>query len=154
MRLVERIRCKLFPVAPNLFQNFRVVPVLLSARNEFRLHLIQFVAKLLTHGLTQGVGFTAGKVGQQTREQHHLLLINRNAIGIFQILFHDRQIVFDRLTSLFTVDKVGDVVHRSRTIQGIHGNQILERTGFEFAKIFLHTRRFELECTDGTALAI
>ena len=116
--------------------------------------MIQLVPQFLTHRLTQGIGLTTGKVGKQTGEQHHLLLIDRNTISVFQILLHNRNIVLDRLASLFTVNEIGYVVHRSRTIKGVHRNQVLERTRFQFAQILLHTRRFELERTDGAPVAI
>ena len=66
MRLVESIRRKLFPVRPNLFENFRVVSVLTSTLDKFRLHVIQLVTQLLTHCLTKSIGLTACKVRQQT----------------------------------------------------------------------------------------
>ena len=154
MRLIEGVGSKFFPVCPDLFQNLRIMTVFLTSLDKLRLHMIQLVAQLLTHRLTQGIRFTTGKVGKQTRQQHHLLLIDSNTVCIFQILLHDGNIVLDRLTSLLTVDKVGDIIHRSRTVKGIHGNQILERSRLKFTKIFLHTSRFELERTDGSTLTI
>ena len=66
VRFVERIRGKLFPVGPNLFKYFRVMPVLASAFDKLRLHVIQLITQLLTHRLTKGIGLTTGKVRQQT----------------------------------------------------------------------------------------
>ena len=114
MRFVKRIRCKLFPVGPDFLQHLRVMSVLLSTFNELRLHVIQLVTQLLTHGLTQGIRFTTRKVGQQARQQHHLLLIHCNTIRILQVFLHNRDIVLNRLPAVFTVDEVRNVVHRSR----------------------------------------
>ena len=55
---------------------------------------------------------------------------------------------------MLTVDKVGDVIHRTRTIQGIHRNQILEGRRLQLTQIFLHTRRLKLERTHGATSTI
>ena len=128
--------------------------VLLSARNEFRLHVVQLVTQFLTHRLTQGIGLTTGEVRQQTRQKHDLLLVDRNTVGILQILLHDGDVILDGLASPLTVDEVGDIIHRTRTVEGIHGNQILESARLQLTQIFLHTGRFKLERTDGAAVAI
>ena len=154
MRLVERIRSELLPVAPDFLQNLRVVSVLLSTLDELGLHVVQLVAQLLSHRLTQGVTLTTGEVRQQTGEQHDLLLIDRDAVGVLQILLHDGDVVFDGLASVFAVDEVGDVVHRSRTVKGVHGDEVLERGRLELAQVLLHARRLELERTDGASLAV
>ena len=154
MRFVKRIRCKLFPVGPDFLQHLRVMSVLLSTFNKFRLHVIQLVTQLLTHGLTQGIRFTTRKVGQQARQQHHLLLIHRNTVRILQVFLHNRNIVLNRLPAVFTVDEVRNVIHRSRTVKGVHGNQILKRTGLKLAQVLLHTRRFKLEGSDSSPFTI
>ena len=154
MRLVEGVGSKLLPVGPYLFQYLGVVSVLLSAGDEFGFHVVQLVAQLLTHGLTQGIRFASGKVGQQTRKKHDLLLVDGDAVRILQVLFHDRYIVLDGLASLLTVDEVGDVVHRSRSVEGVHGNQVLESAGLQLAQVLLHTGRFKLEGSDGTSVAV
>ena len=126
MRLVESIRCKLLPVSPNLFEHLRIVSVLASAFNEFGFHVIQLVTQLFTHRLTQGIRLTTGEVGQQTGQKHHLLLIYRNTVCIFQILLHNGNIILNRFPPMLTVDKVRDVIHRPRTVEGVHRNQVLE----------------------------
>ena len=55
---------------------------------------------------------------------------------------------------MLTCNEVGYIVHRSRTIQGIHGYKILERRWLKLTQIFLHTCRFKLESTDSAPLAI
>ena len=154
MRFVKRIRCKLFPVGPDFLQHLRVMSVLLSTFNELRLHVIQLVTQLLTHGLTQGIRFTTRKVGQQARQQHHLLLIHCNTIRILQVFLHNRDIVLNRLPAVFTVDEVRNVVHRSRTVKGVHGNQILKRTGLKLTQVLLHTCRFKLEGSDSPPFTV
>jgi hypothetical protein len=68
MRFIERIRSKLFPVRPDLFQNLWVVSVFLSAFQKEWFQVIKLIFQLFTHGFTQGITLAAGKIGQQTRE--------------------------------------------------------------------------------------
>ena len=42
------------------------MPVLASAFDKLRLHVIQLITQLLTHRFTKGIGLTTGKVRQQT----------------------------------------------------------------------------------------
>ena len=148
VRLVEGVRCKLNPILPNLFENFFVVSVCCSTLQELRLQLHQFCQNLLTHSLTQGVCLASCEVGKESRKQHHLLLIYRNSVSIFEILLHNRNIIDDRCATVLTVDKVRNIVHRSRTIESIHRNQILENRRLQLAKILLHTIGLELECSE------
>ena len=109
--------------------------------------MVHLVDQLLTHRFTQSVTLATGEVCQQTRQKHDLFLIDCNAVSIFQIFFHYGNIILDRLTSVLTVDKVGNVVHRSRTIQGVHGDQVFKLGRLQLLQIFLHTCRFKLECS-------
>ena len=154
MRLVEGVGGKLLPVGPDLLQNLRIVSVLHAAIDKLRLHGVNDILLLLTHGLTQGVALTTGEVGQLTRQQHHLLLIHRDTIGILQVLLHTVDIVLDLLTSVLTGNEGRDIVHRSWTVEGIHGDEILEHGGMQFTQVFLHTCRLKLERADGLSLLI
>ena len=55
---------------------------------------------------------------------------------------------------MLALDEVGDVLHGSRTVQGIHGYEVLESGGLKLAEIFLHTGRLELERADGASGAV
>ena len=48
---------------------------------------------------------------------------------------------------MFTINKIRDIIHRSRTIKGIHGNQIFECRRLQFAQVLLHTSEFKQEDT-------
>ena len=152
--LVEGVGSKLLPVAPNLVEYLGVVPVLLSALDELGLHLVYDVLLLLTHGLTQGVRLTTGEVGQLAREEHHLLLVYGDTVGVLEVLLHTGNVVLNGLAAVLTVNEVGDVVHRTRTVQRVHGDEVLEGRGLQLAQVLLHTGRLELERTDGLAFAI
>ena len=154
MRFVEGIRGELLPVGPYLLQNLRVVAVLAAALDELGLQVIQFVLELLTHGLAQRVRLAAGETRQKARQQHDLLLIYRDAVCILQVFLHQVYVVDDGFAAVLAVDEVGNVIHRPRTVEGVHGDQILEGRGFQLAQVFLHAGRLELERTDSASVTV
>ena len=154
MTLVKGVRSKLFPVFPNLVEHFLWVSVFHSALVEQRFQLIHLRNKFLTHCLSQRVALSASKVGQLPRQQHHLLLIHRNAVRIFKILLHARDVVLHLRWVAFTRNEVGNVVHWPRTIKGVHGNEVFKHRGLQLAQVFLHASRLKLERPDGSSLAI
>ena len=154
MRLVERIGCELLPVCPDLIQHLGVVAILFTALNEFRLHGVDNILFLLTHSLTQRIALTTGEVGQLTGQQHHLLLIDGDAIGVLEVFLHAGNIVLNLFATILTGDKRRDIVHRAWTIEGVHGDEVFKHGGMKLAEIFLHTCRLKLEGTNGTALLI
>ena len=154
MRLVEGVGGELLPVGPYLLKNLRIVSVFLATLDEFRLHGVDDVLLLLTHRLTQGIALATGEVGQLSAQEHHLLLIDGDAVGVLEVFLHAVDGVGDGLQAVFTLDEVGDVVHGARTIEGIHGDEILEDGGVQLTQILLHACRLELEGADGLALLI
>ena len=128
--------------------------VFLSAFDELRFHRVNDSLLLLTHCLTQGIRFASGEVGKLAREEHHLLLIDGNAVGVLEVLLHAGDVVLYLLFAILTGDERWDVVHRSGTVEGVHGNEVLENRGLQLAQILLHTCRLKLERTDGAALLI
>lgn len=145
VRLVEGVGGELLPVGPDLLQHLRVVAVGLPALQELGPQGIQLRLDLLTHRLAERVGLAAGEVGQQTGEQHDLLLIDRHAISVLEELLHLRQVVFDILDSEFSVHEIGDIVHRAGTIEGIHSDEILKALRMQFLQPVFHAGGFELE---------
>ena len=154
VRFVESIRSKFLPVAPDLLQDLRIVSVLRALLEKLRLHRVDDGLFLLTHGLTQGITLTTSEVGQLTGEQHHLLLIDRDAVGVLQVLLHAGDIILDTRRVFLTGDELGDVIHRSRAIEGIHSDEVFEDRRMKLLQIFLHSRRLKLERSDGTTLLI
>ena len=126
----------------------------LSARNKLRLHGINDVFLLLTHGLTQGIALATGEIGKLSRQEHHLLLIDGDAVGVLQIFLHAGDVIFNFLLAVLTRNKLRDIVHWSRTVEGVHGNEILEDRGVQLTQIFLHARRLKLERSHRPSLLI
>ena len=54
-------------------------------------------------------------------------------------------VVFDRLLTQFTPDEGRNILHRPRTIQGVHSYQVR----LQVAQVFFHAGRLELEQTGG-----
>ncbi len=149
MALIESIRSELLPVTPDLLKDFRIMAILDASLYELRFHRIDNVLLLLTHGLTQSIRLATSKVGQKTRQQHDLLLIDGDAIRILEIFFHHWNIIGDRFTTVLSRNKGRDVIHRSWTIERIHSHNIANAVWLKFLEILLHARRLKLEGTNG-----
>ena len=81
-------------------------------------------------------------------------MVDGDTICVFQIPLHDGNIVLDFLFSLFAGDERRDIIHWSRTVQGVHRNQVFELGRLQLFQILLHTGRFKLECTCSLSVAI
>ena len=46
--------------------------------------------------------------------------------------------IFDLLGAVFAADEVGDIFHRSRTIERDHGDDVFEDRRFQLFQIALH----------------
>ena len=121
------------------------MPVGFAARHELTLQLLQYRHLLLAHRLTQFVALAAGEVRQQTREEHDLLLIDRNAVGVFQVFLHHGDVVGNGLQALLAADELRDVVHRSRAVEGVHRDDVAYHRRLQLLHILAHTRRLKLE---------
>ena len=154
MALVEGIGGEFLPVFPYLVEHLLLVSVFLSAFVEKFLQLVHLLYLLLTHGLAQRVALAAGEVGQLSAQEHHLLLIHGDAVGILEILLHAGNVVLYLRGILFSGDEFGYIVHRSRPVEGVHSDEVLEDGGFELAEILLHAGRLKLEGADGASLLV
>ena len=128
--------------------------VFLSTFDKLRLHGIYNVLLLLSHSLAQGIALASGEVCQLSGKKHHLLLIYRDAVGVFQVLLHAGDVILDGFPSCFAGDERGDVVHRAWAVERIHGYQVFKHGGLQFAQVFLHASRLKLEGANGTPLLI
>ena len=46
---------------------------------------------------------------------------------------------------MLTLDELRNIIHRSRSIEGIHGDEVSNDGRFEFTQVFLHAGRLKLE---------
>ena len=138
MALVEGIAGELRPVTPDLLQRVLRIAILSSPSEELDLEGLHLLLELLPHRLTELVRLSTGEVGDLTGEEHHLLLIDGDPVGILEVTLHAGEVVGDLLASVLTIDEVGDVVHRPGAVEGIHRDQILEGRGLELTEVLLH----------------
>src|SRR5574344_964376 len=129
MRLIESIRCKFLPISPYLLEDLRIMTVRLTSLNEFRFQMIQFFFQFLTHFLSKSITLASGKVCKKPGKQHDLFLINRYSICILEVFLHTRNIIFDRFPTQLSIDEIGNIIHRTRSIQSVHSYQSLKYTG-------------------------
>ena len=154
MRLVESVLGELLPVLPDFVQSLFGMPVGLPLAHELVLEDHHLVYLLLAHGLAQAVRLALGESRQLAGEQHHLLLIDCNAVCFSKKLFHLRQVVLYLLYSLLALHKIGNVIHGARTIEGVHSYEVLEALGLEALQPTLHAFRFKLEHYGGVSPAV
>ena len=90
--------------------------------HKFPLHFIENLNLLFTHGLAQGVGIAFGETRQLLGQQHHLFLIDRNAVRIRQILFHFGKVVVNVFVAVFSFYVIGNIRHRPWAVECVHGD--------------------------------
>ncbi len=154
VRLIECVLGEFLPVLPYLVKRLLRMPVCHTSGHKLVLQRHKGLYLLLSHRLSQRIGLTLGEAGQFLRKKHHLLLIHGDTVSVVQILLHIREVVFYRLDAKFSVYEIRNVIHRTRTVQRIHRDQILEPLGMKLLKICLHTRRFELEHHGGVTASV
>ena len=148
MGLVERVAGKRLPVLPDLLERVGVVAALVSALEELGLHLGDQVALLLAHRLPQRVGLTLGEAGELLRQQHDLLLVHGDAVGLREVLLAGVEVVLDRFLAMLPADKRRDVLQRSGTVERVHGDQVRKLRRLEVLQVPLHADRLVLENAD------
>ncbi len=102
------------------------MPVFLTAVKEESFQLVHFFDQLLSHRFAQGVALTSGEVGEQSRQKHDLFLIDSYAVGVLEVFLHYGDIVDNRFATMFTGNEIGYIVHRPRTIEGVHGYEVFK----------------------------
>ena len=153
MRFVE-------PVAGELGHQFEDVvclvrrhPLCHGARDEPLLLLIHLRFDLLAHGPPQQVRLAEGISGEHLGDLHHLLLVDHDAVGLFQYGLDEGMQAVGKLLAPLAGDETGNVVHRSRTVERHDGDDVLDAVGVHLAKHVAHSRAFQLEHADRIALA-
>ncbi len=118
---------ELFQLQPQFFNNLLFdTGGFHGTVNELLLHFGQNIALFLTDGFAQRVGLTAGETAHILSNLHNLFLVNHNAVGWFQGRPHNFVQVFNFTLTMFAGDKIFNPLHWPRTVQGIHGNQVIK----------------------------
>ena len=80
-------------------------------------------------------------------QQHNLFLINRDTQCFLQVLLHFGEVVGDGLAPVLACDEIRNVFQWPRTVERVHGDQVVELVRFQFSQVLLHTSTFKLEST-------
>ena len=109
---------------------------------------------LLAHRAPQQVGLAERVSGQTVGDLHHLLLVDDDAVGLFENGLQLRKIVGDRPSAVLALD---EVVHhaaldRAGAVKRVERAQVLDAAGLVAAQDVAHARGFELEDPAGERL--
>jgi hypothetical protein len=116
MRFIETVTRKFLPVGVNGFGGFFIYSVFNGALHELVTVLLDILLFLFGDRLAQLIRF-GGRVTRQFHGgTHQLLLINSDAIRIFEDRFHSGMAVFHYRFTVHTRDVIRDELHGSRTI--------------------------------------
>ena len=131
VRLVKAIARKRRHQIEHLVGNLLVHSGLARAVEELGLLLLHDLLFLFAHGAAQQVGATEAIARQRPSNLHHLLLVDDDAVGLFEDALHRRVVVDDGRALVLAVDKVVDhaAFQRSRSIQRTGGDDVLKAVG-------------------------
>ena len=108
---------------------------------------------LLAHRAAQQIGAAQRVAGELAGDLHHLLLVDDDAIGLLEDRLEQRVQIFGLLDAVLAVDVARDVVHRTRPIERVHRDDVVEAVGLELAQRVAHAAGFQLEHAGGLAPA-
>ncbi len=147
MGAVEPIAGERFDEREDLFGDALLDAVCDTAVDKFLALFGDKLLDLLADGLAQYVRFAERESCEVASDLHELFLIDGHAVGIAQDRFELGMQVFDFLAAVLAIDEVGDIVHRSGTIESDHGDDVLEDGRLELFEVALHAIAFQLEDT-------
>ena len=147
MRLVKTIRRKFFKLLKNLFTNVARHAFFLRAIHKLHAHLGHEFSDLFPHGFAQRISLTTCEARHILGHLHDLLLVHRNTIRVCKRILEQRMHVRNFFASVFARNKRINKLHRARTIQRDHSNDIFNHCRFKFADVPLHAIRFQLKDT-------
>ena len=143
MRLVKAVIGEFLQLRPKGLRHFaRGAADFDRTLDELRLNLFHQVDFFLTDGFTQRISLAASKAAPFLRNLHKLLLVDQNSVGVFQRITHTLVQVGNRLFAVLAADKAIDKLHRPRTVQRHHSDDILKMRRLERPQVAFHTRRF------------
>ncbi len=134
---------------------FSLTPLALAPLHEGFPLLGHDLGILLAHGLAQHVRLPHREPGQDRGDAHDLFLVGDDAVGIGEDGRELRQLVLDLGLALLAGDVVVDhaALERSRPVQGVQRDQVVETLRLGLAQQLAHARALELEDAVGLAVA-
>ena len=144
VRFVETVAGELFHQVEDLVGLFRRQAIFRRTGAEDLAVLGHLFGLLFTHGAAQHVGAAQRVAADDLRHLHHLLLIHHDAVGFGQNRFRARVGIIEAFAVL-ALAKIGNQVHRARTIQGHQRDNVFETVGTRIFQHALHAARLKLE---------
>jgi hypothetical protein len=145
VRLVEAVPGELLHLVPDL-AGLLLVHAARGAALQELVHLGgHHLDLLLAHRLAQDVGLAEREAGERRGDLHHLLLVDHDAVGLFQDRLERRVLVGDARLAVPALDEVVDHLHRPGTVERVERRQVLEAVGLEALQDVAHAVRLELE---------
>src|ERR1044072_1211623 len=128
MAAIESVIGELGHQRENLFRLLLLDATFDRALDELLFVNGHLLALLLAHRATHEVGFAKCIAGKLLRELHYLLLVDDDAVGVVQDLFHLRHEIANGFLAVVALDEFVDhaAVEWSRTIKSIKGGEIFE----------------------------
>ena len=144
MALIKSVSGKAFDQLKNIFRLFFLQALIDAPADKSFLLLGDRLSLLFTYRLNKSVSLAKRYISQPITDQHHLLLVHHNAVRFFKDLGHDRmrQRPF---RSVFTVDVIRYQYHRSRPIERIGRDKVLEPVRLHLHQQILHPAGLELK---------
>ena len=145
VRLVEAVAGELLHQVEDLVGLALVHAALGGALAEDLAVLGHFGRHLLAHRAAQQVGAAQRVAADDLRHLHDLLLVDHDAVGLFQHGPRARVGVFEFFAAVLALDERRDHVHRAGAVQRVQRDQVFETIGLGFLQRAAHARGFELE---------
>jgi len=149
VRLVEAVARELLHQVEDLVRLLAREAVLRGALGEDLAVLRHFLGLLLAHRATQQVGAAQRIAADDLRHLHHLLLVDHDAVGLFQNRLDARVRILHGFATVLARAEARDQIHRTRTIQRNQRDDVLETVGLRVLQHALHAAAFQLEHGDG-----
>ena len=115
------------------------------ARHEVLALLDHLLEALFAHGLAQNVRLAEREAGDGLDDAQHLVLVDDDAVGLFQDGLQRRVRVLDLLHAQLALDVLGDLRHRAGAVQGDHGRDLADVVGAQLGDVAAHLAAFQLE---------
>ncbi|SHE14663.1 Uncharacterised protein [Chlamydia abortus] len=116
-----------------------------AARYEESTLFVQHLALLLADGSPQQVRLSETEAGHRSRDLHDLLLVYDDPVSIFKY-WHERFMrIFHFDQSVLGLNIFRNKIHRPRTVQSIHRNDVLKFRWLQFLQHPAHPGGFQLE---------
>ena len=127
MRFVKAVGCELGNLIKDVRCMFTTNTILFRAIDKQRALLFHFLGDFFTHRTAQQICAAERVTRHDLGQLHDLFLIDHDAVGFFEDRLQHRVHVIWFFQTVLTRDVIWDIIHRPRTIQGHHSDNIFKR---------------------------